>query len=235
MGRANAWLSTLLCLALWFHRSLPSLNKLTKFALDKPSLRVRWQTTILQTVLPGAHKTSGTMHWTEVLDPAIVACVKSTPRTRSMLPFAAEGCHLLFTMPSVLDQYVGCNECMAEITVHDAFDAAYASWPNQSWIAFNCKYCGCSNPLLVRKDSVTEGYLDGFPAPSLVSKRHISIPGLTVRCDATGIRMKSLNLSWIIHQRNRRLPQRPSQNHARTLTSRILFGYDAGNVRVNGD
>src|SRR4029450_11551187 len=101
-------------------------------------------------------------------------------------------------MPSVLDQYVGCNECMAEITVQHAFDTADASWPNQSWISFTCETCGCSNPLLVRDDAITEGYLDGAPGPCLVPTRQISIPGLIVRCDNNGILLKNLNLSWVV-------------------------------------
>ena len=101
-------------------------------------------------------------------------------------------------MPSVLDQFVGCNECMAEITVQRAFDSAESSWPNQSWIAFSCKTCDCSNPLLVSTDSVTEGYLDGAPGPCLVVKRRIAIPGLHVHCSVMGIRIANLNLEWII-------------------------------------
>jgi hypothetical protein len=101
-------------------------------------------------------------------------------------------------MPSVHDQYVGCNECMAELTVRHAFENAYASWPNKSWIAFYCETCGCSNPLLVHNDGVTEGYLDGAPAPCLVPKRHVSLPGLTVRVDADGLRINTLTLSWVV-------------------------------------
>ena len=101
-------------------------------------------------------------------------------------------------MHSVLDQYVGCNECMAEVTVQHAFDRADASWPNQSWITFTCETCGCSNPLLVRDGSITEGYLDGAPAPCLIPKRHISIPGLIAQCDNGGVRLRNLNLSWLI-------------------------------------
>ena len=87
---------------------------------------------------------------------------------------------------------------MAEITVQHAFDTADASWPDQSWIAFTCETCGCSNPLLVRDNSITEGYLDGAPGPCLVPKRHISIPGLNVLWDKNGVRLQNLNLSWII-------------------------------------
>ena len=89
------------------------------------------------------------------------------------------------SMPSVLDQYVGCNECMAEISVQHAFEIAYASWPNQSWIAFRCETCGCSNPLLVCNDSLTEGYLSGAPAPYLIPKRRVSVPGLRTRSEIT--------------------------------------------------
>jgi hypothetical protein len=101
-------------------------------------------------------------------------------------------------MPSVLDQYVGCNECMAEISVQQAFDIAYASWPEQSWIIFRCETCGASNPLLVQNDLVTEGYLYGAPDPCLVPKRYIRIPGLDARCDSMGIRIKNLNLAWVV-------------------------------------
>ena len=101
-------------------------------------------------------------------------------------------------MPSVIDQFVGCNECRAEYSVKDAFDSAYASWPMHSWIAFRCKTCGSSNTLLVRDEQVTEGVLDGVPAPALVPSRQVRIPGLTVRCDATGVAIQALNLSWLI-------------------------------------
>jgi hypothetical protein len=104
----------------------------------------------------------------------------------------------LAALNSVLNQYVGCNECMAEITLREAFDREDASWPNQSWISFTCKTCGCSNPLIVENSCVTEGYLDGFPAPCFVPKRHISVPGLFVKCETNGIQLRNLNLSWCI-------------------------------------
>jgi hypothetical protein len=101
-------------------------------------------------------------------------------------------------MSSALDQYVVCNECMAEVTVRNAFDRADASWPNHSRIRFTCETCGCSNPLLVREGSITEGYLDGAPAPCFIPQRHIAIPGLIVECDNGGVRLRILNLLWVI-------------------------------------
>jgi hypothetical protein len=101
-------------------------------------------------------------------------------------------------MPSVLDQYVGCNECTAEFSVQDAFDAAFKSWPQQSWIAFHCSVCGTTNHLHVERDTVTEGYLDGAPAPCFIVKRIVHIARLYVSVQTATITMKNLNLKWVI-------------------------------------
>ena len=81
-------------------------------------------------------------------------------------------------MPSVIDQYVGCNECMAEFAIQDVLDIAFRSWPQKSWIAFRCPNCGSTNHLQLTRDTVTEGYLDGAPAPCFIPKRTVHVPSV---------------------------------------------------------
>jgi hypothetical protein len=99
---------------------------------------------------------------------------------------------------NVLDQYVGCGECMHEQTVRDALDACFASWPQQSWVAFRCPECGGVNHLEVREGSVIEGYLDGAPGPSLVVKRRVPLDDFYVRARGDAIEIRNLNLRWVI-------------------------------------
>jgi hypothetical protein len=101
-------------------------------------------------------------------------------------------------MQSVLNQYVGCNECTTECSVEEAFDSAFRSWPQQSWIAFHCKGCGAANQLQVVQDTVMEGYLDGSPAPVFRVKRIIHIDGFSVSLKDDRITLKNLNLRWSI-------------------------------------
>ena len=104
-------------------------------------------------------------------------------------------------MTSVLDQYVGCNECTAEITVQQAFDDAVKSWPQQTWIAFRCGNCGATNHLQLANDTVTEGYLDGAPGPCFIAKRTVNVDQMIVTPHAKGIRIRNLNLSWDVPAR----------------------------------
>ncbi len=108
---------------------------------------------------------------------------------------------LRLQVASVLDQYVGCNFCTAEVTLQQAFDAATDSWPNQSWIMFRCSTCENSNHLQLRNDAVSEGYLDGAPGPCFIVKRVVSVPKLSVKCAETGITIKNLNLTWSVPAR----------------------------------
>jgi hypothetical protein len=101
-------------------------------------------------------------------------------------------------MASVLDRYVGCNHCTGECSVQDAFDVAFKSWPQQSWIAFRCPTCKQANHLRVEEGIVTEGYLDGAPAPCFIIKRAVRIPGLAVSLHSDGITIRNLNLKWWI-------------------------------------
>jgi len=108
-------------------------------------------------------------------------------------------------MKSVLDQYVGCIDCMASITVQQAFDEATEAWPQQSRIAFQCRNCGVVNHLLLEKNVVIEGYLDGVIDPDFVETRVVHFTDLRVKPHRSGIRIKNLNLSWDV-------PSKSSQN-----------------------
>ena len=99
---------------------------------------------------------------------------------------------------NVCDQYVGCNECQHEMPVREAFDRASRSWPFQGWIWFKCPECGGGNHLLVRDEAVIEGYLDGVPEPSFVQKRRINAGDLRVTLQSDGIKLRALNLQWVI-------------------------------------
>lgn len=99
---------------------------------------------------------------------------------------------------NVCDSYVGCGFCMGEQTVREALDACFRSGPSQSLVAFRCPTCGEVNHLLVQKDSVREGYLDGFPGPAFVTKRAILLERFRVKCMGDCIAIKNVNLSWSI-------------------------------------
>ena len=104
-------------------------------------------------------------------------------------------------MTSVLDQYVGCNECAAEITVQQAFDDANVSWPQKSWIAFQCRNCGATNHLQLANDTVTEGYLDGAPGPCFIARRTVGVAQMRVKTHHSGVSIQNLDLSWNVPAR----------------------------------
>ena len=101
-------------------------------------------------------------------------------------------------MNSVLNQYLDCTDCMGNTLLSDAFDIAFQSWPQQMWIAYRCPTCDAVNHLGLQRDSVTQGYIDGGPAPCLIPTRQLPIPKLSVTGKPGGIAMKNLNLSWHI-------------------------------------
>ena len=82
--------------------------------------------------------------------------------------------------------------------MRDALDACFASWPQQYWAAFRCPQCKGVNHLEVRDGLLVEGYLDGFPGPSLVVKRRLQLDDFHVRAHELGIEIRSLNLRWEI-------------------------------------
>jgi hypothetical protein len=85
---------------------------------------------------------------------------------------------------------------MHEQTVRDALDGCFRSWPQQYWVAFHCPACGNINHLEVHDGSLTEGYLDGIPGPSLVVTRRLRLDDFHVRAMAEAINIRSLNLQW---------------------------------------
>lgn len=101
---------------------------------------------------------------------------------------------------NVLDQYVGCSDCMHECCVRDALDACFASWPNHSWVAFHCLNCDGVNRLEVRNGAIAEGYLDGAPAPCFIIKRRVRLDDFHIKAANNGISVRTLNLRWFIPQ-----------------------------------
>ena len=99
---------------------------------------------------------------------------------------------------SVLNQYLDCTDCMGTTLVSHAFDIAFKSWPEQMWIAYRCPACDTVNHIALKSNTITQGYIDGAPAPCHVSTRIIDIPRLAVSGKRDGSHIKTLNLSWNI-------------------------------------
>lgn len=99
---------------------------------------------------------------------------------------------------SVLNQYLGCTDCMGTILVSEAFKIASMSWPKNMWIAYHCPNCDNVNHLALKSNTITEGYISGDLDPCLVPLRTIDIPNLSVVAKRESICIKTLNLSWNI-------------------------------------
>jgi hypothetical protein len=87
---------------------------------------------------------------------------------------------------------------MGTTLVSDAFEIAFQSWPQQIWIAYRCPTCETVNHLALKRDVITQGYIDGAPGPCHIPTRTIHIPNLLVVAKTEGIQIKTLNLSWKI-------------------------------------
>ncbi|MCX5658690.1 MAG: hypothetical protein NTW19_03085 [Planctomycetota bacterium] len=87
---------------------------------------------------------------------------------------------------------------MHELIVRDALDACFASWPQQSWIAFRCPKCSAVNHLKVWDGSLAEGDLDGVPGPAFIIKRRLRLDDFHVRARERDIELRSLDLQWTI-------------------------------------
>lgn len=97
---------------------------------------------------------------------------------------------------SVLSEYVGCTGCMKEVTVVEAFDTVRRCWPLKNWIQFECTECGEKNLMEIKCGSVSEGFIDGTPAPCFISKRTLSIDDLSVKRKGEKLVVKALNMHW---------------------------------------
>ena len=101
-------------------------------------------------------------------------------------------------MFTVLNQYLDCTDCMEAISVAEAFDIAFQSWPKQQLVAYRCPECGTTNHLQLESQAIRQGYLDGFPSPNHVMTRQLRIESLTVTMNPSAIVIQSLNRTWRI-------------------------------------
>lgn len=113
------------------------------------------------------------------------------------LAAATEDAIRWLTRSSVIDEQLPCPECGHDSTLRHYFDSATHAIPGKNWLTVPC-CCGATKHLRLQPNMLSVGILDGFPAPSFMPTRTISLGEIRFETNGEGIRLHYQSLSWFI-------------------------------------